>query len=42
MSVNNREAWRIRISDYRVIYEISDEQRIITIIHIGHCRDVYR
>jgi len=37
-----REGWRIRVGNYRVIYEIDDRQRIITILHIGHRRDVYR
>ena len=36
-----REGWRIRSGDYRVIYEIDDAQREITILHIGHRRDVY-
>ncbi|QSJ17613.1 type II toxin-antitoxin system RelE/ParE family toxin [Nostoc sp. UHCC 0702] len=42
LKLTSREAWRIRISHYRVIYEINDEQKIITILHIGHRRDVYR
>jgi mRNA interferase RelE/StbE len=37
-----REGWRIRAGDYRVIYEIDDESLVVTIIHIGHRRDVYR
>ena len=37
-----RAGFRLRIGDYRVIYEIEDEQRIVTILHIGHRRDVYR
>ena len=36
-----RDGWRIRVGDYRVIYEINDLQREITILHIGHRRDVY-
>jgi mRNA interferase RelE/StbE len=36
-----REGWRIRSGDYRVIYEIDDAQRNITILHVGHRRDVY-
>ena len=36
-----RPAWRIRVGDYRVIYEISDRGRTVTIIHVGHRRDVY-
>ena len=37
-----RDGWRIRVGDYRVIYDIDDEQKMVTIVHIGHRRDVYR
>lgn len=37
-----RDGWRIRFSDYRVIYEIDDKDQMITILHIGHRRDIYR
>jgi len=36
-----REGWRIRSGDYRAIYEIDDAQHKITVLHIGHRRDVY-
>ncbi len=36
-----REGWRIRVGDYRVIYEVEDTKQIVTILHIGHRRDVY-
>ena len=37
-----REGWRIRVRDYRVIYEVDDSARTVTVLHIGHRRDVYR
>jgi mRNA interferase RelE/StbE len=37
-----REGWRIRVGDFRVIYEIDDGQRSVTILHVGNRRDVYR
>lgn len=37
----NREGWRIRVGNYRVIYEIDDIQKTITILHVGHRRDIY-
>ena len=37
-----REGWRIRISNYRVVYEIDDNNKSVTILNIGHRRDVYR
>ena len=40
--LSGREGWRIRVGDYRVIYEINDSQQSLTILHIGHRRDVYK
>ncbi len=40
--LTGREGWRIRVGDYRVIYEIDDAQRTVTVLHVGHRRDVYR
>lgn len=37
-----RDAWRIRIGDYRVIYEIQDEKLVVWVIMIGHRKEVYR
>jgi mRNA interferase RelE/StbE len=34
--------WRIRIGDYRVIYEIDDANRSIDLSIIRHRKDVYR
>ena len=34
--------WRIRVGDYRIIYEIADEVRIVRINRVRHRRDVYR
>lgn len=34
--------WRIRIGDYRVIYEIHDGQLIVLVLRVAHRRDVYR
>ena len=37
-----REGWRIRVGDYRIIYEIDPAQHSVTVLHVGHRRDVYR
>ncbi|HUU13045.1 MAG TPA: type II toxin-antitoxin system RelE/ParE family toxin [Terriglobia bacterium] len=37
-----RDGWRVRVGDYRVIYEIDNRERRVTILHVGHRRDVYR
>ncbi len=38
----SKHDWRIRVGDYRVLYEIADEIRIIRINRVRHRRDVYR
>jgi mRNA interferase RelE/StbE len=40
--LRNREGWRIRSGDYRIIYEIDDKNKNILILHIGHLREIYR
>ena len=42
IKLSGRPAWRIRVGDYRVIYEIRNEQLLIMVISIGHRREVYR
>ena len=34
--------YRIRIGDYRIIYALKDQSIIITIIRIGHRKDIYK
>ena len=34
--------YRIRVGDYRIIYDILKHEVIITILKIGHRRDVYK
>ena len=36
------DAWRIRVGEYRVVYEVADVVRIVTVVKVGHRRDVYR
>lgn len=40
--LKDREAWRIRVGDYRIIYEIKDKICHIIVININHRKDVYR
>ena len=42
LALRGRAGWRIRIGNYRVVYEINDVQHVVTILHVGHRRDVYR
>lgn len=42
VKLTGREAWRIRVGDYRVIYEIDDRQHTVLVRQIRHRRDAYR
>ncbi|MEO8082786.1 MAG: type II toxin-antitoxin system RelE/ParE family toxin [Ardenticatenales bacterium] len=35
------EKYRVRQGDYRVLYAVDDTQSVVTIVKIGHRRDVY-
>ncbi len=34
--------YRIRVGDYRILYLIDDSTRSVTVVAVGHRRDVYR
>ncbi len=38
----SKNDWRIRVGDYRVIYEIADAIRVVRVHRVRHRRDVYR
>ena len=38
---NMRGLWRYRVGDYRVICEIHEERIIISVLKIGHRKNVY-
>jgi len=40
--LSGREAWRIRIGSYRVLYEIHDAKLVVLVVEVGDRRDVYR
>lgn len=34
--------WRVRTGDYRIVYEIKDDELIVLVLRVGHRRDIYR
>jgi mRNA interferase RelE/StbE len=34
--------WRIRIGNYRVVYEIHDDRLIVLVLRVANRKDVYR
>lgn len=41
IKLRGRDAFRIRVADYRVIYEIHDSVILVKVIDVGHRRDIY-
>lgn len=42
IKLKNREGWRIRQGNYRIIYEIQDDKLIVLVLRIGNRKDIYR
>ena len=38
----SRNDWRIRVGDFRVVYDIDDSRKRVRIFRIRHRREVYR
>lgn len=36
------ELFRIRVGNYRIVYQVEEENLVILIITVGHRKDVYR
>ncbi len=39
--VGEKTAWRLRVGDYRVIYDVFDDELVVTVVRAAHRRDVY-
>jgi mRNA interferase RelE/StbE len=40
--VEGYDLWRIRIGDYRILYQIDEENRTVNSYRVGHRKHVYR
>jgi mRNA interferase RelE/StbE len=38
---SNDDLYRVRVSDYRIIYQIGDRELIVLVVRVGHRREVY-
>jgi mRNA interferase RelE/StbE len=36
------DLYRIRVGDYRIVYQVQDTQLVVLVLSIGHRREVYR
>jgi mRNA interferase RelE/StbE len=39
--LKDRAGFRIRVGDYRIIYEILDKILLVDVIDVGHRKDIY-
>lgn len=39
--LKGRNAYRLRVASYRIIYQIYDRQLIVDVIDLGHRKDIY-
>jgi len=40
--LKGREAYRITVGNYRIIYEIKDNKLYVIVLLVGHRKDIYR
>ncbi|HAN71635.1 MAG TPA: type II toxin-antitoxin system RelE/ParE family toxin [Actinobacteria bacterium] len=36
------DVYRVRVGDYRIVYEVIDAMLVIHVVRVGHRREVYR
>ncbi len=36
------DAYRLRVGDYRIVYQIADNVLTVFVVRVGHRKDVYR
>jgi mRNA interferase RelE/StbE len=36
------EVFRLRVGDYRILYEVHDNIYVVLVVRVGHRRDVYK
>jgi len=39
--LKGRDGYRIRVADYRIIYDIFDNVLLVDVIDLGHRKDIY-
>ncbi|MFC8041868.1 type II toxin-antitoxin system RelE/ParE family toxin [Paenarthrobacter sp. NPDC057355] len=40
--VGGKGQWRIRTGDYRVVYEIHDQELLVLVVKVGHRKEIYQ
>ena len=42
IKLKGRDAFRIRVANYRIIYEIQDTILLVDVVDMGHRKDIYK
>ena len=42
VKLESRDAWRVRVGAYRVVYTIEDRVLIVEVVRVAHRREAYR
>jgi len=37
-----KSSYRVRVGDYRIVYEVHDRVLLVQVVRVGHRREVYR
>lgn len=38
----SKSDWRVRVGNYRIIYEVDDKAKVVRVMRVRHRREVYR
>ena len=41
IKIKGRKGYRIRVADYRIIYNIFDDELSVDVVGLGHRKDIY-
>ena len=42
LKMKNSQGYRLRMGDYRVLYDINDQNQTVTLRRVGHRKNIYR
>ena len=38
----SKSDWRVRVGDYRIIYEVQDKEEVVRVMRVRHRREAYQ
>ncbi len=42
LKMKNSQGYRLRVGEYRVLYDINDQNQTVTLRRVGHRKNIYR